>query len=75
MNNIYLYLPKISLISLIAEASLMNDAKIMSTPCSTPNFKSLLSFSDTAGRSTGTPGKLTPLRLPNEPPFSIVHTI
>jgi len=53
----------------------MNDAKIISTPCSTPNFKSLLSFSDTAGRSTGTPGKLTPLRLPNEPPFSIVHTI
>lgn len=53
----------------------MNDAKIISTPCSTPNFKSLLSFSDTAGRSTGTPGKLTPLRLPNEPPFSMVHTI
>ncbi|KAE9535806.1 hypothetical protein AGLY_007707 [Aphis glycines] len=36
---------------------------------------SFLSFSDTAGNSTGTPGKLTPLRLPNKPPFSILHTI
>lgn len=35
-----------------------------------PNFKSCKSFSETAGKSTVVPGKLTPFRLPNKPPFS-----
>lgn len=42
--------------------------------CSTPNCKSLVSFSDTAGKSTIVPGKLMPFLLPNIPPFSTVHT-
>jgi hypothetical protein len=37
------------------------------------NKRSCSSFSDTAGKSIGTPGKLTPLRLPNKPPFSTSH--
>ncbi len=44
------------------------------TFCSTPNCKSALSFSDTAGKSTGKPGKLTPFLLPSLPPFSISHS-
>jgi len=52
----------------------MNEAKIMSTFCSTPNNKSDLSFSEMAGKSTGRPGRLTPFLLPKEPPFSISHS-
>ncbi len=46
---------------------------LLITFCSTPNCKSALSFSDTAGKSTGRPGKLTPFLLPSLPPFSISH--
>lgn len=49
----------------------MKEAKTMSTPCSTPNCRSLTSFSETAGRSTAAPGRFTPFLLPSVPPFSI----
>lgn len=52
----------------------MKEAKTMSTPCSTPNCRSFMSFSDTAGRSTAAPGRLTPFLLPRTPPFSMRHT-
>ena len=57
-------------ISSISCSFRMNDANIMSTFCSIPNKRSLLSFSEMAGRSTSIPGKLIPFRLPKIPPFS-----
>ena len=36
----------------------------------TAKSRSCSSFSETAGKSIGTPGKFTPFRLPNNPPFS-----
>lgn len=51
----------------------MKEANTMSTPCSTPNCRSLMSFSDTAGRSTAAPGRLTPFLLPSMPPLPMVH--
>lgn len=42
--------------------------------CSMPNSKSLTSFSVTAGKSTRVPGRFTPFRLPNIPPFSTKQT-
>nr|CAD7397989.1 unnamed protein product [Timema cristinae] len=73
-TNTMTHSPNTALISSRAAALRMNEAKIMSTPCSTPNRRSDLSFSDTAGRSTGTPGRFTPFLLPREPPFSTEHT-
>lgn len=52
--------PRMPLISPKAAPFLMKEAKIMSTACSTPNRKSDLSFSETAGKSTGIPGRLQP---------------
>lgn len=66
--------PRTSLTDLTPAASLINEAKIMSTPCSTPNSKSDLSFSEIAGKSTGKPGRFTPFLLPRKPPFSISHS-
>ena len=43
------------------------------TPIFTPKRKSSESCSDTAGKSTDVPGKLTPFLLPNMPPFSTIH--
>ena len=40
------------------------------TPISTPNARSCLSFSETAGRSTAVPGRLQPFLEPSMPPFS-----
>jgi len=45
------------------------------TPISIPNAMSSLSLTDTAGRSTGVPGRLQPFLLPSEPPFSTSHRI
>ena len=59
------------LISWTPAASLMKEAKTMSTPCSTPNKRSILSFSETAGRSVSVPGRLQPFLEPRLPPFSI----
>mmetsp|Transcript_15742 Transcript_15742/g.61482 ORF Transcript_15742/g.61482 Transcript_15742/m.61482 type:complete len:215 (-) Transcript_15742:524-1168(-) len=59
--------PSTARTSRTSEALRMKDAKTMSTFCSTPNRRSLLSFSDTAGRSTLTLGRLTPLWLPSIP--------
>ena len=56
-------------------AFLTKDAAIKSTSCSTPNFKSSLSFSVIAGRRIGTFGTLTPLRSPSSPPLSTVQII
>ena len=64
-------LPKTSRMALTPAASRINDAKTMSTPCSTPNLRSCMSFSETAGRSQSVPGRLQPLRDPRLPPFSI----
>jgi len=59
------------LISFTPAASRMKEAKIISTPCSMPNKRSFLSFSDTAGKSVSVPGKLQPFLEPRFPPFSI----
>ena len=48
----------------------MKEAKIMSTPFSTPKRRSLLSFSETAGMSQSVPGRLHPFLEPRFPPFS-----
>ncbi|VCW98028.1 unnamed protein product, partial [Gulo gulo] len=58
------------LTSWTSDALRMKDANTISTSCSTPNFRSWMSFSDTAGRSTAAPGRFTPFLLPKEPPFS-----
>ena len=65
--------PRILRISLMPAALRMNDANTMSTFFSTPNVRSDLSFSDTAGRSTGVPGRLQPFFEPREPPFSMTQ--
>ena len=64
--------PKMSLICWTPSAFLMKEAKIISTPCSTPNNRSDLSFSDTAGRSVSVPGRLHPFLDPKLPSFSTV---
>mmetsp|Transcript_6758 Transcript_6758/g.16420 ORF Transcript_6758/g.16420 Transcript_6758/m.16420 type:complete len:310 (+) Transcript_6758:793-1722(+) len=48
----------------------MKEAKIMSTFCSTPKRRSPWSFSETAGRVTFAPGRLTPLCSPSMPVLS-----
>ena len=63
--------PSTFLISLTPSAFLMKLAKTMSTPCSTPNCRSFLSFSETAGRSVSVPGRLQPFSEPRLPSFSI----
>lgn len=52
--------PRHSRISRTSSPRRMNEAKIMSTPLRTPNWRSLRSFSESAGRSTSVPGRLTP---------------
>ena len=46
-----------------SDALRMKDAKTMSTPFSTPKRRALTSTSETAGRSTCTLGRFTPLWL------------
>lgn len=46
-----------------------------SQTCWIPNCKSAKSFSVIGGKSTEEPGKFTPFRLPNIPPFSTTHNI
>ena len=53
----------------------MNDAKIMSQPCSTANARSFLSFSESAGRSTSMLGRLHPLREPSLPELTTSHSM
>ena len=65
---------KTFLTSATSAAFLMNEAATKSTPCSQPNFKSLISFSANAGNPTETSGKLTPLVCPNSPVFVITHS-
>lgn len=59
-----------ALISRIPSAERTKEAAIKSTPCSTPNRISYLSFCVNAGSLTGTFGTLTPLRCPKSPPFN-----
>ena len=59
--------PRTSRIVRTSWAERMKEAKTMSTPFLTPNWRSFLSFSDRAGRSTAVLGRLTPLREQSEP--------
>mmetsp|Transcript_46230 Transcript_46230/g.104173 ORF Transcript_46230/g.104173 Transcript_46230/m.104173 type:complete len:315 (+) Transcript_46230:431-1375(+) len=56
-----------------SDALRMNDAKIMSTSCPTPHARSFLSFSDSAGRSTSTSGRLHPFFDPSDAVFTTSH--
>mmetsp|Transcript_13131 Transcript_13131/g.33535 ORF Transcript_13131/g.33535 Transcript_13131/m.33535 type:complete len:200 (-) Transcript_13131:596-1195(-) len=51
----------------------MNEAKTMSTPFSTPNWRSLRSLGESAGSDTGTSGRLTPFFDPSMPVLMTVH--
>mmetsp|Transcript_13569 Transcript_13569/g.42489 ORF Transcript_13569/g.42489 Transcript_13569/m.42489 type:complete len:294 (-) Transcript_13569:464-1345(-) len=65
--------PSASRTASTSEPLRMKEAKIMSTSCSTPHLRSALSFSESAGKSTFTSGKLQPFRLPSAPELTTRH--
>mmetsp|Transcript_4303 Transcript_4303/g.11017 ORF Transcript_4303/g.11017 Transcript_4303/m.11017 type:complete len:209 (-) Transcript_4303:482-1108(-) len=65
--------PSASRTAITSAALRMKEAKTISTSCSTPHLRSALSFSERAGRSTFTLGRLQPLRDPSAPELITRH--
>mmetsp|Transcript_2883 Transcript_2883/g.11671 ORF Transcript_2883/g.11671 Transcript_2883/m.11671 type:complete len:274 (+) Transcript_2883:1092-1913(+) len=70
---IWMFGPASARMASTCPASRMKDAKMKSAPSRLAQAMSSKSLSDTAGRSTGTPGRWTPLREPRMPPATTLH--
>src|SRR5581483_3232735 len=60
---------------LTSAAERTNESATMSTPCFSPNSRSLRSLSVSAGILSAAPGRLIPLCSPSIPPFTTSHSM